>query len=67
MGLQSGPGVGFYGTNVEPMKQAEAFRANRRAVCAYAKSVGFQGTGYGITTTHCELVLTRTLLDELKP
>jgi hypothetical protein len=24
------------------MKQAEAFRANRRAVCAYAKSVGFQ-------------------------
>jgi hypothetical protein len=49
------------------MKQAEAFRANRRAMCAYAKSVGFQGTGYGITTTRCELVLTRTLLDELKP
>ena len=58
---------GFYGTSVEPMKQAEAFRANRRAVCAYAKSVGFQGTGYGITTTRCELALTRTLLDELKP
>jgi len=58
---------GFYGTSVEPMKQAESFRANRRAVCAYAKSVGFQGTGYGITTTRCELALTRTLLDELKP
>jgi uncharacterized protein YecT (DUF1311 family) len=58
---------GFYGTSVEPMKQAEDFRANRRAVCAYAKSVGFQGTGYGITTTRCELALTRTLLDELKP
>ena len=67
MGLQSGPGVGLYGTSVEPMKQAEAFRANRRAVCAYAKSVGFQGTGYGVTTTRCELALTRTLLDELKP
>jgi hypothetical protein len=49
------------------MQQAEAFRANRRAVCAYAKSVGFQGTGDGITTTRCELALTRTLLDELKP
>jgi len=58
---------GFYGTSPDPLKQAEAFRANRRAVCAYAKSVGFQGTGYGITTTRCELALTRTLLEELKP
>ena len=58
---------GVYGTSPDPLKQAEAFRANRRAVCAYAKSVGFQGTGYGITTTRCELALTRTLLDELKP
>lgn len=41
--------------------------ANGPAVFAYAKLVGFQGTGYGITTTRCELALTRTLLDELKP
>jgi hypothetical protein len=41
--------------------------ANGPAVCAYAKSGGFQGIGYGITTTRCELALTRTLLDELKP
>jgi uncharacterized protein YecT (DUF1311 family) len=58
---------GFYKTSADPMQQAEAFRANRRAVCAYAKSVGFQGTGYGITTTRCELALTRMLLEELKP
>ena len=58
---------GFYKTSPDPLKQAEAFRSNRRAVCAYAKSVGFQGTGYGITTARCELALTRTLLDELKP
>lgn len=58
---------GFYGTSPDPLKQAEDFRAHRRAVCAYAKSVGFQGTGYGISTTSCELALTRTLLDELKP
>jgi hypothetical protein len=57
----------IYRTSADPRQQAEAFRANRRAVCAYAKSVGFQGTGYGITTTRCELALTRTLLDELKP
>jgi hypothetical protein len=41
--------------------------ANGPAVCAYAKSGGFQGSGYGITTTRCELALTRTLLNELKP
>lgn len=57
----------FHGTSADPLKQAEAFRTQRRAVCAYAKSVGFQGTGYGIATTRCELALTRTLLDELRP
>jgi uncharacterized protein YecT (DUF1311 family) len=59
--------TGFYRTSTDPAQQAEGFRATRRAMCAYAKSVGFQGTGYGITTTRCELALTRTLLDELKP
>jgi uncharacterized protein YecT (DUF1311 family) len=59
--------TGFYNTSTDPLKQAEAFRAHRKAVCAYAKSVGFQGTGYGITTTRCELALTSTLLNELKP
>lgn len=59
--------TGFYRTSADPKQQAEAFRAERRRVCAYAKSVSFQGTGYGIFTTRCELALTRTLLDELKP
>jgi uncharacterized protein YecT (DUF1311 family) len=58
---------GFYRTTVDPHQQAEAFRAQRRAVCAYAKSVGFQGTGYGISTTRCELALTQALLQELRP
>jgi len=57
--------IGFYGTSTDPKQQAEAFRSERRRVCAYAKSVGFQGTGYGIYTTRCELALTRTLLDQL--
>jgi len=59
--------TGFYRTSTDPRQQAEAFRAQRRAVCAYAKSVGFQGTGYGITTTRCELALTQALLQELRP
>lgn len=59
--------TGFHRTSADPRLQAEAFRGERRAVCAYAKSMGFQGTGYGIHTTRCELALTRTLLDQLRP
>lgn len=57
----------FYKTSTDPVQQVEAFRSERRKVCAFAKSVGFQGTGYGISTTRCELALTQTLLAELKP
>jgi membrane-bound inhibitor of C-type lysozyme len=57
----------FYRTSADPGRQAEDFRRQRRAACAYAKSVGFQGTGYGIHTSRCELALTRTLLDQLQP
>ena len=59
--------TGFYKTSADPVDQAAAFRNERRKVCAYAKSVAFQGTGYGIFTTRCELALTQTLLDQLKP
>ncbi|MEB3321827.1 MAG: MliC family protein [Synechococcaceae cyanobacterium] len=58
--------TGFHRTSADPRQQAGAFRRERRAVCAYARSVGFQGTGYGIHTTRCELALTRTLLDQLE-
>jgi uncharacterized protein YecT (DUF1311 family) len=57
----------FYKTSADPRQQAEAFRSERRKVCAFAKSVGFQGTGYGISTMRCELALTQTLLVQLKP
>jgi uncharacterized protein YecT (DUF1311 family) len=59
--------TGFYKTSADPNEQAHAFRAERRKVCAYAKSVSFQGTGYGIFTTRCELALTQTLLEQLRP
>jgi hypothetical protein len=57
----------LYQTSADPRQQAAAFRSERRKVCAFAKSVGFQGTGYGISTTRCELALSRTLLGQLKP
>jgi len=57
----------FYKTSADPRQQAEAFRNERRKACAFAKSVGFQGTGYGISTMRCELALTQTLLVQLKP
>jgi uncharacterized protein YecT (DUF1311 family) len=59
--------TGFYKTSADPAEQASAFRAERRKVCAYAKSLSFQGTGYGIFTTRCELALTQTLLEQLRP
>lgn len=59
--------TGFHRTSTDPGLQAAALRRERRAVCAYAKSVEFQGTGYGIHTTRCELALTQTLLDQLQP
>jgi hypothetical protein len=36
-------------------------------VCAFAKSMAFQGTGYGIFTATCELDLTETLLQQFEP
>jgi hypothetical protein len=57
----------LYQTSADPRQQAAAFRNERRKVCAFAKSVGYQGTGYGISTTRCELALTQTLLTQLKP
>jgi len=59
--------TGFYKTSADPREQASAFRAERRKVCAFAKSMSFQGTGYGIFTTRCELALTQTLLEQLQP
>ena len=59
--------TGFYETSADPQAQASAFKAERRKVCAYAKSLAFQGTGYGIFTMRCELAMTQTLLDQLKP
>jgi hypothetical protein len=57
----------FYRTSADPRQQAEPFRSNRRAVCAFATSIGFQGTGYGMAPTRCALALTQALPLQLQP
>jgi hypothetical protein len=57
----------FYRTTSDPRQQAHRFRAERRQACAFAKSVSFQGTGYGIFMTRCELALSKTMLDQFQP
>ena len=56
----------FYQMSADPKEEVKAFRAERSKVRAYARSVSFQGTGYGIDTTHCEPELTLSLLEQLR-
>ena len=59
--------TGFFHTSADPQEQFKRFQSERRQICAYAKSMAFQGTGYGSFIRHCELALNQTLRDELKP
>ena len=57
----------FFQTSADPQEQFKRFQAERRQICAYAKSMAFQGTGYGSFIRHCELGLNQALQDQLKP
>ena len=57
----------FYQTSADPQEQFKRFQSERRQICAYAKSMAFQGTGYGSFIRHCELGLNQALQDQLKP
>ena len=57
----------FYQTSADPQEQFKRFQAERRQICAYAKSMAFQGTGYGSFIRHCELGLNQALLQQLEP
>jgi len=59
--------TGFFQTSADPQEQFKRFQAERRQICAYAKSMAFQGTGYGSFIRHCELALNQALRDQLKP
>ncbi len=59
--------TGFFQTSANPLEQFKRFQGERRQICAYAKSMAFQGTGYGSFIRHCELALNQALRDQLKP
>ena len=59
--------TGFFQTSADPQEQFNRFQSERRQICAYAKSMAFQGTGYGSFIRHCELALNQTLREQLKP
>ena len=59
--------TGFFQTSADPKEQFQRFQAERRQICAYAKSMAFQGTGYGSFIRHCELGLNQALLQQLEP
>ena len=58
--------TGFLQTSADPKEQFQRFQAERRQICAYAKSMAFQGTGYGSFIRHCELGLNQALLQQLE-
>ena len=59
--------TGFFQTSADPKKQFQRFQAERRQICAYAKSMAFQGTGYGNFVRYRELALNDSLLRQLEP
>ena len=59
--------TGFFQTSADPKEQFQRFQSERRQICAYAKSMAFQGTGYGSFIRHCELGLNQALLQQLEP
>lgn len=48
-----------------PEQQFEAFRAARQKACVFMNSLSFQGSGFGIFVTNCEIRLTDVLLEKL--
>jgi len=59
--------TGFFQTSDDPLEQFKRFQSERLQICAYVKSLAFQGTGYGSFIRHCELGLNQALRDQLKP
>ena len=57
--------TGFFKSSADPQVHYEQFRAARNQACVYMNSLAFQGTGFGIFVTNCEIKLTDVLLEKL--
>jgi hypothetical protein len=57
--------TGFFKSTTDPQIQFDDFRKARSQACVYMNSLAFQGTGFGIFVTNCEIQLTNVLLEKL--
>jgi uncharacterized protein YecT (DUF1311 family) len=57
--------TGTFKSSADPAVQVEQFRAARSKACMFMNSLAFQGTGFGIFVTNCEIKLTDVLLEKL--
>lgn len=57
--------TGFFKSTTDPQTQFEEFRKARSQACVYMNSLAFQGTGFGIFVSNCEIKLTNVLLEKL--
>ena len=57
--------TGFFNSSADPQVHYEQFRAARSQACVFMNSLAFQGTGFGIFVTNCEIKLTNVLLEKL--
>ena len=57
--------TGFFKSTTDPQTQFEDFRKARSQACVYMNSLSFQGTGFGIFVSNCEIKLTNVLLEKL--
>ena len=55
----------FYKTSADPEDQLAAFQQARRNACVYMNSIAFQGTGFGIFVSNCEIRMTDALMQSL--
>lgn len=57
--------TGFFKTSADPEDQLAAFQQARRNACVYMNSIAFQGTGFGIFVSNCEIRMTDALMESL--
>ena len=57
--------TGFFKTSADPEDQLAAFQQARRNACVYMNSIAFQGTGFGIFVSNCEIRMTDALMQSL--
>ena len=56
----------FFKTSADPEDQLAAIQQARRNACLYMNSIAFQGTGFDIFVSSCEIRMTDALMKSLE-